>query len=198
MMQSLAQVGFQQSYTYSRGATRSSSSKPTFTRSRTRRVVFRPTSSSHPRYPHRVPAVRRSGRLQGARRDCATVSPSWASTPATSSSRTWHDRQRREHRQREVRVQAARLGDAEKAGLFARPIPHQTQPHSRRAPALRQLRNLDVHWSDDDAILSTRSTCPRLHERFSTSNHRGRECHPHSVRETMVHLDESRFGVTQA
>lgn len=64
-------------------------------------------------------------------------------------------------------------------------------------PALRQLRNLRLHRSDDDAILVYSK---HLAGHFSDD---GRDdtiivvvnVDPHSVRETMVHLDPSSFGV---
>ncbi len=64
-------------------------------------------------------------------------------------------------------------------------------------PALRQLRNLHVHESDDDAILVytkyprgafTRSGKPDAIIVVANVD-------PHSVRETIVHLDVTRFGI---
>ncbi|GAB3577171.1 alpha-1,4-glucan--maltose-1-phosphate maltosyltransferase [Leifsonia lichenia] len=64
-------------------------------------------------------------------------------------------------------------------------------------PALRQLRNLRVHGSDDDSILVyskylagefTRSGKPDAVIVVANVD-------PHSVRETMVHLDVTAFGV---
>jgi len=68
----------------------------------------------------------------------------------------------------------------------------------RRAhPALRQLRNLDVHWSDDDSIL--------VYTKYLAAEHTGTgaadaiivvaNVDPHSVRETNVHLDLTRIGL---
>ena len=68
----------------------------------------------------------------------------------------------------------------------------------RRAhPALRQLRNLSVHWSDDDAILvyvkhvdadlSPEGRSDTIIVVVNTD--------PHSVRQTMVHLDTRVWGV---
>jgi len=64
-------------------------------------------------------------------------------------------------------------------------------------PALRQLRNLRVHWSDDDAILVYSK---HLSGEFTES---GRDdtvivvvnLDPHAVRETTVHLDLTRIGL---
>jgi starch synthase (maltosyl-transferring) len=68
----------------------------------------------------------------------------------------------------------------------------------RRAhPALRQLRNLSIHWSDDDAILvyvkhldGALSPDGRADTIIVVVN-----TDPHSVRETMVHLDTRVWGV---
>jgi len=64
-------------------------------------------------------------------------------------------------------------------------------------PALRQLRNLDVHRSDDDSIL--------VYSKFLDAAYTGTgesdaliivvNVDPHSVRETTVHLDVTRFGI---
>ncbi len=68
----------------------------------------------------------------------------------------------------------------------------------RRAhPALRQLRNLTVHWSDDDAILVFSK---RVAAELSPSGHSDTilvvaNVDPHSVRQTMVHLDTTVWGV---
>jgi starch synthase (maltosyl-transferring) len=63
-------------------------------------------------------------------------------------------------------------------------------------PALRQLRNLDVHWSDDDSIL--------VYSKYLAGQYTGgapdaiivvANVDPHSVRETTVHLDLTRLGL---
>ncbi len=64
-------------------------------------------------------------------------------------------------------------------------------------PALRQLRNLAVHWSDSDDVLVTSK---HLDARFTgTGSPDGvvvvANLDPHSVRETDVHLDLERLGL---
>ncbi|WP_420845977.1 maltotransferase domain-containing protein [Microbacterium sulfonylureivorans] len=67
----------------------------------------------------------------------------------------------------------------------------------RTHPALGQLRNLSVHWSDDDAILVYAKHLP------AALSPTGRSdtvivvvnTDPHSVRQTMVHLDTRVWGV---
>lgn len=68
----------------------------------------------------------------------------------------------------------------------------------RRAhPALRQLRNLTVHWSDDDAILVYVKHLPAELSPDGTSDTIivVVNTDPHSVRQTMVHLDTRVWGV---
>lgn len=67
----------------------------------------------------------------------------------------------------------------------------------RTHPALRQLRNLSIHWSDDDAILvyvkhvdAALSPDGRSDTLIVVVN-----TDPHSVRQTMVHLDTRVWGV---
>lgn len=68
----------------------------------------------------------------------------------------------------------------------------------RRAhPALLQLRNLTVHWSDDDAILVY---AKHLEAALSPDGRSDTiivvvNTDPHSVRQTMVHLDTRVWGV---
>nr|WP_223227755.1 alpha-1,4-glucan--maltose-1-phosphate maltosyltransferase [Leifsonia xyli] len=64
-------------------------------------------------------------------------------------------------------------------------------------PALRQLRNLRVHWSDDDAVLVYSKHLPGA---FTRSNRPDTvivvaNVDPHSVRETNVHLDVEALGL---
>jgi starch synthase (maltosyl-transferring) len=95
---------------------------------------------------------------------------------------------------------------AEKAGTTL--APYLTRLNEIRAshPSLHQLRNLDVHWSDDDSIL--------VYSKYLSKDFTGTgssdaiivvaNVDPHSVRETTVHLDlealdlplDSTFTVT--
>ncbi|UNK72560.1 alpha-1,4-glucan--maltose-1-phosphate maltosyltransferase [Microbacterium sp. H1-D42] len=64
-------------------------------------------------------------------------------------------------------------------------------------PALRQLRNLSVHWSDDDAVLVYSK---HLDGAFTATGESDTliivaNVDPHSVRETTVHLDTRIWGV---
>jgi starch synthase (maltosyl-transferring) len=67
----------------------------------------------------------------------------------------------------------------------------------REHPSLQQLRNLRVHWSDDDSVL--------VYSKFldGAFTSKGRpdgiivvaNVDPHSVRETTVHLDLTQLGL---
>jgi starch synthase (maltosyl-transferring) len=86
---------------------------------------------------------------------------------------------------------------AEKAGKSL--APYLTRLNLIRAahPALRQLRNLDIHWSDDESILVYSKY---LAGAFVEGGKPDAviivaNVDPHSVRETTVHLDPTRFGL---
>ena len=64
-------------------------------------------------------------------------------------------------------------------------------------PSLRQLRNLTVHWSDDDAVLVYSK---HIDAALSPTGEADTiivvvNVDPHSVRETTVHLDTASFGI---
>ncbi len=64
-------------------------------------------------------------------------------------------------------------------------------------PALRQLRNFATHWSDDDSVLVYSK---HLDAAFTGTGQADTiivvaNVDPHSVRETTVHLDTTRWGV---
>jgi starch synthase (maltosyl-transferring) len=77
--------------------------------------------------------------------------------------------------------------------------PYMTRLNKIRAahPALRQLRNLEVHWSDDDSILvyskflAPEFTRPGKADGIIVVAN----VDPHSVRETTVHLDLTKLGL---
>jgi starch synthase (maltosyl-transferring) len=86
---------------------------------------------------------------------------------------------------------------AEKLGHSLAPYLAQLNKIRSGHPALRQLRNLEVHWSDDESIL--------VYSKFLAGEHTrsGKpdglivvaNVDPHSVRETTVHLDLSKLGL---
>ncbi|WP_171013159.1 alpha-1,4-glucan--maltose-1-phosphate maltosyltransferase [Microbacterium sp. 2FI] len=86
---------------------------------------------------------------------------------------------------------------AEERGDSLAPFLRRLNEIRREHPALRQLRNLSIHWSDDDAILvyakhidAALSPTGRSDTVLVVVN-----TDPHSVRQTMVHLDTRVWGV---
>ena len=200
-LQSLASAGFQQSYTY---------------------FTWRNTKVELEEF---LTGARARDRRLRAARTCSSTLPT--SSPSTCSSaagrRTASARRSRRRRRRptactpgyELYENVARPGSEENidnekyeykvrdwAGAEARGdslAPYLTRLNEiRRAhPALGQLRNLSVHWSDDDAILvyvkhldAALSPTGRSDTVIVVVN-----TDPHSVRQTMVHLDTRVWGV---
>ena len=196
MMQSLAQVGFQQSYTY-------------FTWRNTKleletylHEVSRETSGwFRPNFFVNTPDILTEYLQFGGEAAykvraaiAATASPSWGvysgyelmENVARPGSEENIDNEKFEYKQRDWKNAPSIASYLTKLNLI------------RAAhPALRQLRNLDVHWSDDDSILVYSKYLPGDYtDGFDDAILVVANVDPHSVRETMVHLDESRFGVT--
>lgn len=90
------------------------------------------------------------------------------------------------------------FAEAEAAGDSLAPYLRRLNEIRRDHPALRQLRNLAVHWSDDDAVLVYSK---HLDAAFTGTGSSDTvlvvaNVDPHSVRETTVHLDTRIWGVT--
>lgn len=86
---------------------------------------------------------------------------------------------------------------AEAAGDSLAPLLRRLNQIRRAHPALRQLRNLSVHWSDDDSVLVYSK---HLDAAFTGTGDADTilvvaNVDPHSVRETTVHLDTTIWGV---
>lgn len=128
----------------------------------------------------------------------ATASPSWGvysgyeliENVARPGSEENIDNEKYEYKPRDWAA-------AEKAGKSI--APYLTQLNRIRAehPALRQLRNLTVHASDDDAILVYSKVLPGRFVRSGRSD--GiivvANVDPHSARATTVHLDLAALGL---
>ncbi|MGN7967979.1 maltotransferase domain-containing protein [Microbacterium sp. 22296] len=86
---------------------------------------------------------------------------------------------------------------AEASGHSIAPYLRMLNAARRAHPALRQLRNLDVHWSDDDAILVYSKHLPAALSPTGASDTIivVANVDPHSARETTVHLDTTVFGI---
>ncbi|KAA9111633.1 alpha-1,4-glucan--maltose-1-phosphate maltosyltransferase [Microbacterium rhizomatis] len=86
---------------------------------------------------------------------------------------------------------------AEERGDSLAPYLTRLNEIRRQHPALGQLRNLRVHWSDDDAILVFSK---HLDASVSPSGQPDTiivvaNVDPHSVRQTMIHLDTTLWGI---
>jgi starch synthase (maltosyl-transferring) len=86
---------------------------------------------------------------------------------------------------------------AEAAGDSLAPYLRLLNTARREHPALRQLRNLDVHWSDDDAILvySKHLDAALSPTGVSDTIIVVANVDPHSTRQSTVHLDTTVWGV---
>ena len=200
MMQSLAGAGFQQSYTY-------------FTWRNTKveleeylHEVSKVTSDTfRPNFFVNTPDILTEYLQFGGRPAykiraaiAATASPSWGvysgyelyENVARPGAEENIDNEKFQFRPRDYA--AAELAGDSLAPFLTR-LNHIREAH----PALRQLRNLDVHWSDDDSIL--------VYSKYLSGAITGSgvddgiivvaNVDPHSVRATTVHLDPTRFGV---
>jgi starch synthase (maltosyl-transferring) len=198
MLQSLAQVGFQQSYTYFTWRNTkqeleeflSGLSKETPAFLRPNLFVNTPDILTEYLQFGGVPAYKIRALL------AATGSPTWGvyagyelfEDVARPGSEENIDNEKYEYKQRD-------WAGAEKAGASL--APYLTRLNLIRAahPSLRQLRNLDVHWSDDDSILVYSKTLPAA---FNGGQADAVivivNLDPHSVRETIVHLDPTVLG----
>ena len=200
MLQSLAQVGYQQSYTYFTWRNTKAELEEFFT------SISKETSAFlRPNLFVNTPDIlteylqfggRPAYKIRAAL--AATASPSWGvyagfelfEHVARPGSEENIDNEKYEYKQRD-------WAGEEKAGRSL--APYLTRLNLIRAahPALRQLRNLDIHWSDDDSIL--------VYSKFldgAYTDGAGTDAlimvvnvDPHSVRETVVHLDLTRIGL---
>lgn len=86
---------------------------------------------------------------------------------------------------------------ADEAGTTIAPYLARLNEIRRAHPALRQLRGLTVHWSDDDAILvySKRIDGALTETGRSDTIIVVANVDPHSTRQTTIHLDTTVWGV---
>jgi starch synthase (maltosyl-transferring) len=199
MMQSLAAVGFQQSYTYFTWRNTKEELEEYLNEvSKVTSNVFRPNFfvntpdilteylqfGGRPAYKVRASIA-------------ATGSPSWGvysgyelfENVARPGAEENIDNEKFEFKPRDYAT-------AEANGDSLAPYLRRLNEIRAQHPALRQLRNLDVHWSDDDSILVYSKYLPA---RFTKTGDDDAiivvaNVDPHSVRETTVHLDPTRFG----
>jgi len=203
MLHSLAQVGFQQSYTYFTWRNTKSELEEFFTSiSKLHADFLRPNLFVNT--PDILTEYLQFGgpaafKIRAAL--AATAAPTWGvyagyelfENVARTGSEENIDNEKYEYKQR----------DFAKAETLGRSLaPFLTRLNGIRAehPALRQLRNLDIHWSDDDSILVYSKF---IDGRFTADGRSDAilviaNVDPHSVRETTVHLDPTRFGIDPA
>jgi starch synthase (maltosyl-transferring) len=200
MMQSLAGVGFQQSYSYFTWRNTKAELEDFLAQiSDDWSAFYRPnlfvnTPDILTEYLQfgGVPAYKIRATL------AATAAPSWGvysgfelfEDVARVGSEENVDNEKYEYRPRDY-------AKAEKLGVSLAPYLTELNRIRGEHPALRQLRNLDLHWSDDDSILVYSKF---LDGQFTDSGLSDgllivANLDPHSVRETMVHLDVTRFGL---
>jgi starch synthase (maltosyl-transferring) len=199
MMQSLAQVGFQQSYTYFTWRNTKGELEEYLTE-----VSHETSGWFRPNFFVNTPDIlteylqfggAAAYKIRAAL--AATGSPSWGvyagyellENIARPGSEENIDNEKYEYKQRDW-AKAARTGQT------IAPYITRLNEIRREHPALAQLRNLDVHYSDDDAILVFSKHLPaRFNHGVADTIIVVANTDPHSVRETMVHLDRSRLDL---
>jgi starch synthase (maltosyl-transferring) len=199
MMRSLAGVGFQQSYSYFTWRNTKAELEEFFEEiSDSWSAFYRPnlfvnTPDILTEYLQfgGVPAYKIRATL------AATASPSWGvysgyelfEDVARANSEENIDNEKFEYRPRD-------FAKAEKNERSLAPYLASLNGIRAAHPALLQLRNLELHWSDDGAIL--------VYSKYLAAEFNGgvedgiivvANVDPHSVRETSVHLDARKFGL---
>ncbi|CAN5144888.1 alpha-1,4-glucan--maltose-1-phosphate maltosyltransferase [soil metagenome] len=200
MMNLLGQIGFQQSYTYFTWRNSkaelaeflSSIAHETDAFLRPNLFVNTPDILSEYLQFGGVPAYKVRAAL------AATSAPSWGvyagyelyENVARPGSEENIDNEKYEYRPRA-------FAEAEAAGRSLAPYLRTLNQIRREHPALRQLRNLQLHWSDDDSILVYSKHLPAefAPTRVADTVIVVANLDPHSVRETTVYLDPRLFGV---
>ena len=205
MLHSLAAVGFQQSYTYFTWRNTKTELEEFFGE-----IAGPSADYLHPNLFVNTPDILTeflqfggppAFKIRAAL--AATASPSWGvyagyelfEDVARPGSEENIDNEKYEYKQRDW-AGAARADKTPPGKSLA---PYLTRLNEIRAahPALAQLRNLSIHWSDDDSVLVYGK---HLDGRFTESGVADSlivvaNLDPHSVRETLVHLDLTRFGL---
>ncbi len=203
MMYALGQVGFQQSYTYFTWRNTKEELEEFLTEISVENVAFfRPNLFVNT--PDILTAYLQFGGIAAYKvraAIAATASPSWGvyagyelyENVARSGSEENIDNEKYQFAPRDFAA-------AEEAGRSLAPYLTRLNEIRGEHPTLRQLRNLDVHWSDDDSILVySKYLAPEFTPGGSFPNGNAiivvANVDPHSVRETTVHLDPRVFGI---
>jgi Glycosidases len=200
MLRSLAEAGFQQSYTYFTWR----NTKPELEEFLTS-LATESADYLHPNLFVNTPDILTEYLQFGGPAAykiraaiAATASPSWGvyagyelfEDVARPGSEENIDNEKYEFKARD-------WAKAEATGRTLAPYLTLLNQMRREHPALHQLRNLRVHWSDDDAILVYSKY---LAARFTPKKRPDgvivvANVDPHSVRETTVHLDLRQLGL---
>ena len=200
MMYALAQAGFQQSYSYFTWRNSKVELEEFFTEISTEHAdYYRPNLFVNT--PDILSEFLQFGgqaafKIRAAL--AATASPSWGvysgfelfENVARPGSEENIDNEKYQYKARDFAA-------AEAAGRSLAPYITQLNKIRAEHPALRQLRNLSIHWSDDESILVFSKYLDGRHTRSG----RGdaiivvANLDPHTVRETKVYLDPTRFGL---
>jgi starch synthase (maltosyl-transferring) len=200
MMYALGQVGFQQSYTYFTWRNTKQEleeflreiSKENVAFFRPNLFVNTPDILSEYLQFGGVPAYKVRAAI------AATASPSWGvyagyelyENVARAGSEENIDNEKYEYKPRS-------FAKAEAEGHSLVPYLTRLNEIRRDHPSLRQLRNLELHWSDDPAIL--------VYSKYLASEFTDgggdaiivvANVDSHAVRETTVHLDPRQFGIS--
>jgi starch synthase (maltosyl-transferring) len=200
VMQTLAKAGFQQSYSYFTWRNTKSELEEFFTSISTETADFLRPNLFVNTHDILTEYLQFGGRPAYAIRAAlaATAAPTWGvyagyelfENVARPGSEENIDNEKYEIKVRDWE-------GAEARGDSLAPWLRRLNEIRRDHPALRQLRNLTIHWSDDDAILvfskhlpAALSSTGRSDTIIVVAN-----TDPHSVRQTMVHLDTRVWDV---
>lgn len=202
MLQSLAQAGFQQSYTYFTWRNTKEELEEYLTElSRETSDFLRPNLFVNT--PDILTEYLQFGgpaayRIRAA--IAATGSPTWGvyagyeliENVARPGAEENIDNEKFEYKERD-------WAGAEERGESLAPYLARLNAIRREHPALQQLRNLTVHWSDDDAVLVYSKHLAAEHSPSGAADTIivVANVDPHSVRETEVHLDLEALGLPE-
>ncbi|MFD0791730.1 maltotransferase domain-containing protein [Microbacterium insulae] len=200
VMQTLAKAGFQQSYSYYTWRNTKKELEEFFTSIATETADFMRPNLFVNTHDILTEYLQFGGRPAYAIRAAlaATAAPTWgvyAGYELFENVARPGSEENIDNEKYEIKVRD--WAGAEARGESLAPWLRRLNEIRREHPALRQLRNLTIHWSDDDAILVYAKHLPaalsptgRTDTIIVVAN-----TDPHSVRQTMVHLDTRVWGV---
>lgn len=200
VMQTLAKAGFQQSYSYYTWRNTKAELEEFFTSISTETADFMRPNLFVNTHDILTEYLQFGGRPAYAIRAAlaATAAPTWgvyAGYELFENVARPGSEENIDNEKYEIKVRD--WAGAEARGDSLAPWLRRLNEIRRDHPALRQLRNLTIHWSDDDAILVYAKHLPGA---LSPTGHADTiivvaNTDPHSVRQTMVHLDTRVWGV---